>query len=301
MIKFQRNYKLTIQEDGQEVIIIKYPITLEFVISRKSLSSAGNASFRLLNLSQENRGKIYKNQIEIDKMISIKLEAGYGESLSTIFNGNIQTANSQRPEGAVDFITEIKAYDYAFVMVNNESSFTVEGKEASKDSVIRRLCADLKYPVDGVMSPMPIGAIGEFDKTERRTYSVCGNTWEAIKKETDGKCFIDNGKVFCMADNEAIEGDITVIRSASGLLGTPRVDGIQLIFETIFEPALKIGQTIRLDSDSMKEFNGTYKIIGLDHAGVISGAQAGKCKTRITIMIGSEGQDNPFSIIQEGK
>lgn len=308
MIKFQRNYKLTVHEDTKEAIVITYPLTLEFAISRANLSMAGTATFRIYNLSAETRGKIYKNPVNIDKMIRIKLEAGYGDSLSTIFDGNVSWARSSRGEGQTNFITEINAFDYAFVMVNSQSSWTVQDPDSSQDKVIRRLCQDLKAPVDGVYKSIPIGAIGSFSTRQRRSFSVSGSTWEALKTETGNRCYIDNGKVFCMSSNEIVAGDIPVINSDSGLLGSPKVDGQFIVFDMVFEPALKIGQKVKLDArtlsnegDNFSAHNGYYKVIGLDHTGTISGAVAGKCKTRCTLLIGSAGEDDPFTLLEDGK
>lgn len=301
MTKWGRNYKLTIKEDGKEQFVIEYPLTLELVVSRSTWSMSGEATFRIYNLSKETRGKIYKNQIEISRMIKIRLEAGYGDNLSTVFDGDVLWARSSRVEGQVNFITEISAFDAGFAKVNSTSDWTVEGSDASKDKVIRRLVGDLKNPIDGVSVSLPIGAIGVFSDVTRGKFTASGNTWDLLKTETGGNCFIDNGRVFCISSNEAIIGDMTEISNDTGLLGTPRVDGIYLYAEMVFEPGLQIGQQIFLSSDSLdseyRSFGGLYKVVGIDHSGVISGAVSGKLKTRVTLMVGSQGQTNPLSII----
>jgi len=233
--------------------------------------------------------------------MTIKLEAGYGDNLSTVFDGNVTWARSSRGEGQTDFMTEISAFDYGFVMTNSQSNWPVAGIEASKDSVIRRLCSDLKRPVNGVPTSIPVGAIGSFDKTAQRAFSACGNTWQQLIEQTGGNCFIDSGRVFCVAPNEVIVGSITEISSDSGLLGTPTIDGIHIKAEMLFEPGLRIGQKVNLKSTSLnssgRSFNGIYKIISLEHAGTISGAVSGKLKTKVLMMVGSQNFDNPFDVV----
>ena len=300
MSKFQRNYKLTIQKDGEDEVVISYPLTLDFAITRADLSFSGMASLRVLNVSPETRGLIYKNQTDISTFVKVRLDAGYGDQLATIFDGNASWIRSLRPERSVDYVTEINAYDYGFVISNSRSSFTVQGKAASQDAVIRRLCNDLRYPVDGVQTVMPVGAIGNFDKTSRTKYSVNGPTWDALKTESGQKCFIDNGTVYVLGVNEVVGSEVFVVNSDTGLLGTPKVDGVHITVEMIFEPGLKIGQMVYLDSSSLPDFNGTYKVIGLSHSGSISGAVSGSCKTVVTLMVGSANSEDPFTIVEEG-
>jgi len=305
--KFNRNYKLTIQEDGKDAIIIEYPLTIEFTIQRATWSMSGTGKIRIYNLSKVTRRAIYKNPIEVSRFIRCKLEAGYGDNLSTIFDGDIKWARSSRAEGSVDFITELDVFNYAFVVDKSESPWSVDdaGKTAppyatSKDQVIRRLCSDLKYPQDDELVSMPIGAIGSFDKAKRRSYVANGNTWDQLKTETDGKCFIDDGKVYCLGINEVIDGDITEISSETGLLGTPKVDGMYLMFDILFEQSLKIGQKVDLKSDTLTDFNGVYKVIAVTHSGTISGAVSGKCVTSVTLMVGSAGKEDPFTTVKQG-
>lgn len=302
MTKLFRNYKITIQEQGQDEIVIKYPLTVDFAIMRSTWSMSGTARIRLYNLSKENRRVIYKNKTELSRIIKIKFEAGYGDVLSTIFEGDILWCNSYRIEGKTDFITEIDCFGYSWVFKKSVSDWSVSGLACSKKKVIERLCGDLKT-VDfdsGEELSIPVGAIGNFSETERRSYVASGNTWELLKIETDGDCYIDNGKVFCLQKNEAVEGNVPLINSETGLLGTPKIDGLQLEVNMIFEPGLIVGQKIELDSstEDFKPFNGIYKTIQVEHFGTISGAVCGDCKTRAVMMVGSEGADDPFNIIE---
>ena len=305
MDKWIRNYKLTIQNDGEEAVVVQYPLTLELAITRATYAMAGAAMLRIFNLSKETRGRIYRNFNDLPKLMTIKLEAGYGDNLSTIFDGNVVWAKSSRGEGQVNFITEINALDYGYAKSNSTSDWSAVGADASKDKVIRRLCSDLKRPVNGVLTANPVGAIGSFDKADRRTFHATGNTWELLKTETGDNCFIDNGKVYCMAPNEVVDGDITEISDKTGLLGSPQIDGVFLFADTVFEPGLRVGQRVNLLSTALntvyKDFSGVRKIIGLEHSGTISGAVCGKLKTRVTLSIGSESQQDSFVTVKEGQ
>ena len=51
----------------------------------------------------------------------------------------------------------------------------------------------------------------------------------------------------------------------------------------IFEPRLQIGQFIDIQSKTETIYNGTYKVIGIEHSGTISDSQSGTCKTKVSL------------------
>jgi hypothetical protein len=292
MLKFGRNYKLTIQiDDTGNVIEVAFPLTLDFLVSRANLSSAANATFRIYNLNPNRRQQVYKAPNDIALVRAIKLEAGYGDSLSTIFNGFIREAQSYRPEGTINFITEIAAYDYSLSMPTQKCNRNIPAPTTYKNIIDILILEDLKAT---------IGAVGAFPELYPGNFTFCGNAWDALKLVTSDTCYIDNGKIFCLHDDEAIEGAILEVSSESGLLGTPKLNGQWIVFDTLFEPGLQIGQILKLNSRTIPQWNGTYKVIGLDHNGTISGAVGGRCKTTVRVMLGSANKSQPFNIVQEG-
>ena len=291
MDKFNRNYKLTIETDTVgSTLVVAYPLTLEFSIRRECLSSAGTATFRIYNLGQVNRNKIF-HPVTDPAWRAIKLEAGYGDPLSVVFNGFIQEAKSYRPEGQVNFITEITGYDIGQAMQKTTSDWNYSAPNNTFKYLINKIVTeDLK---------LPLGSMGSFKGVYALNGAFAKPAWEALKDVTDGDCYIDSGKVYCMKTNDAFDGAIPLINSDSGLLGSPRVNGNWIVFDMIFEPRLQIGQKVSLQSQSATKLNGDYKVISLEHSGTISGAVSGKCKTTVTLMLGSAGKEDPFDTVEE--
>jgi hypothetical protein len=284
--KWQRNYILTIEgTDGQVHEITKNPslLTLEFSIIRNNLASANTARLRIYNLNQSTRDAIFKDHFTVSDFRTIRLQAGYETEpvLPTIFNGNIQYCLSYRDERSVNFVTEINAYDYGFAMSNSYSSWN-KNPGASKQEVINQLVDDLV-----VQGNTTRGKISSFSGEYPRAFIAMGNTWDLLQRETEKHCYIDNGVVNCLADEDCIEGDIAEISSESGLLGSPRREESYLRAEIIFEPRLNVGQQVAISSRTQKGFNGTYKVTGIAHQGIISDSISGKCKTTLHILLGS--------------
>jgi len=209
------------------------------------------------------------------------LQAGYNEPLPAIFIGNMKQCLSYKDPGSVDVITDIQGFDFAFAMASSHSAWTINNP-VSKRGVITRLIGDLKdYQVSE-------GHVGDFEGSYARGYSVCGSTWEELQKETSGSVLIDNGKVHCLKDEDCFEGDISVLSSETGLLGSPRRTDRTITADMIFEPRLQIGQVVELNSDFNKNMNGQYKVVGIHHSGIISDAVSGQCKTTVQLFLGKK-------------
>jgi hypothetical protein len=284
MDKFQRNYRLEVQGGDGKVYVFNYPLTLQFSVQRAALASSNTATLKIYNLGQNTRNAIYKDVYDTETFRSVKLMAGYGDSLSEVLNGNVQEAKSYRESGSTNYITELNCFDWSFAMINAESDFT--RVSALRSQIINLLVNDM------VRTGVKRGVISNnFDSLDSATafpkrFIAKGNTWKLLNDATNNHCFIDNGAVNCLLDNDCFIGDIPVIDSSTGLLSTPKKSDFMLKVDILFEPAVKIGQQVELISASESLYNGTYKVIGIGHNGVISGAVNGKCVTSLILNAG---------------
>lgn len=273
--KFGRQYSILIDTIDDRTIEIKDPFTIEFSCKRNNLASANTANFKIYNLGLKTRDSIYKDKYDTLIYRKVEFKAGYTDDAPVIFRGNIQEASSMR--NGVDVVTEIVAYDGGDAITNSFSAVTVE-KGDSKENVLATLVNDLKN-VQG-------STIGTFTETNKRGKVLFGNTATIIKNETDDNFFIDNEKAILLNRDEAIDGDILLINAQSGLLESPQRSETQLVFKMLFEPRLKVGQLIKLESQVNSLYNGSYKIIGISHTGTISQSVGGKCETTVNLWLG---------------
>lgn len=274
--KFGRNYILTVQTENGELLVIQPPFTVEFDVTRNTLSSANICSIRIYNLGQNNRNKIRFNKMDTGDYRSVQLQAGYGTNLPIVFSGNITQAWSVR-EGN-NFITSIECFDAGFAFANAQTN-TPFPSGTAQTTVIKTLASSLPN--------VTLGAIGSFPGSLTRGASLSGNTIDLLRELTGGGFFIDNGKAYCLGDSEAIQGEMLLINSESGLLGTPVREQTLLNFDMMFEPRLTVGQKIQLDSSTGGNFNGFYKIISLKHRGTISAAVCGDAITTVGMFYGN--------------
>jgi hypothetical protein len=268
--KFGRTYELIIDPDEDDLIKIGLPFTIEFDIIRNTMSSANDCQLRIYNLSVNTRNKIRWNAYDYSNFKAIYFRAGYGINPPVIFAGNISSAWSYR-EG-VNFITQIECFDGGFAFSNGKTNTNFPSGTKQRDIIIA---------LGKTLPHTSIGHIGDYTGELGRGASYNGNTTQILTDLTGGGFFIDNGKVNALKNEEYIESEngITIINAKSGLLGTPQLENNVARFDMLFEPTLHTGQLAKLKSATENNFNGTYKIIGVKHRGMISGAVCGEVVT----------------------
>lgn len=279
MDKFGRNYSLEVQAIDGSLLTIELPFTLEFDIQKNNLGSANAASFRIYNLSKNHRSALRFDAYQFGNFRSLILKAGYGSDLSTIFNGNISQAWSVR-EGN-NFITELQCFDGGFALTNAKTGQTAVAGTTTKE-IIQRVFNDLKpYSVS-------TGAIGNsFNPvTISRGRPYSGATKDILNELTSKGFFINDSKAYALGDGDYIPGQFDTINSETGLIGTPLLNRTTVTIDMIFEPRLIMYQKVALKSVADAIFNRDYKVIGIQHRGMISPAVCGVATTHVTLNAG---------------
>lgn len=269
--KFGRNYELLVTTVSGTLLTIAPPFTLEFDITRNTLTSANVCQLRIYNLGEKTRNQIRHNATDFGQPYqAVQLRAGYGENMPVIFSGNISQAWSVR-EGT-NFITQIECYDGGFAFINGTTSASFPAG-TPQQTVISTLAASLPNT--------KVGAIGSFPGTLARGNSYSGNTVNILADLTGGGFFIDNGKANALGSSEYIAslGGTAIINSQSGLLGTPVLERTIVRFDMIFEPGLFPGRAVQLQGLTATNLSGLYKITAVKHRGTISDAVCGQVVT----------------------
>lgn len=307
MQKFQRNYKIQFEighlADSkadfipEEIIEIGYPITLHFSVENSPLAMVNTGRFQLYNLSPATQKLLHKDRNDILKYVTMKLYAGYQDTMPCIFWGNFLQCYSTRDSGSVDFITSIEATNLMYMFINGYVNNTY-----SEGTVPEFLFKDLLM---GTVPDVQLGYISKELKPLQSDQTFLGNMYDLIRDEySNMQVYIDNNQFNVIAEDEVIPGDIQVITSKSGLLSTPVRHDQVFEVESIFEPGLKVGQAVTLLSQTAEHANSTYKIIALNHSGVISPVESSTAITRASLYLGGynfKQLDQPTQIYGETK
>ena len=322
MSKLGRNYKLLIQDrfittsalgpvstQSTTALEIDYPLSITFNVQRAIGGIYENTmDIEIYNLSPSSRAKLVKDAFNIDifpnsnpdgltngvpQYRQIWLSAGYGKNILPIFVGTILEAYSKRV--GVDMITHIHAVSGAFGMFNSFINQTY-GAGTPYQSIVNDIVNRLVKS-----GSIQEGAIAPVDGTAINGYTAFGDSFDILTEF--GQVNIDLNKINILQANNIINtslggvNNIYLISSDTGLLGTPVRRETYVDVDMIFEPAIQLAQLIQIQSTTDKRFNGQYKVMGINHKGIISGAVNGELTTTLKLWIG-ENLINGFSKIK---
>lgn len=289
MLKFQRNYiaefEIGERTDANELIprqelTIQMPTTIEMKIDSGIANLASNiAHIKFINLSEDNKALLWLEAWNnANKYVFMKLYAGYGQNMPLIFAGFVYQCTSYKTGGSTEFITEIICNNTGY-LIDKEFLNVTFSKGTKFEDIIKFITQDNKYIRAGYLTP-DIAPI-------KRDKTYIGQPLDVLKRENSGyDLFIANGELNVLGDRDVIPGEVQVISDESGLLGSPNRSTNWVECDMVFEPGLRAGQAVALNSSTMPWFNRVYKVIDVKHSGTISPNTCGKLITTVTL-----GQD----------
>lgn len=300
MLKLHRNYK-AVFEIGERIdhelipreeLVIQPPFTIQLQTNSGINNTASNTGqFQFINLSENAKRTLWLDIWNFSKKyIHLRLYAGYGDTMPLIFAGFVNQCMSYKDGGSTDFITELVTNNNGMVQDRDYLNVTFS-KGTKLSDIISYATQNNKYVRAGYITPdiLPL--------SRDRTY--IGQPLDLIHRENSGyNLFISNGEVNILGNRDVIPGEVQVISDKSGLLGSPKRSQAWVECDMIFEPQLRAGQAIALDSVTMPFLNRTYKIIQVQHKGIISPTTAGKLITTV-VLSGFDNTEQPRELKKE--
>jgi hypothetical protein len=206
------------------------------------------------------------------------------QSLPLIFLGSVKQAYSLR-EGA-SWVTTIQAWDGGYAVTQGDISTPITPSPSLSQQ------EQLSIMVNQLIDAMPDVTLGYLDTalgiSNIRGVSLSGSPWVRLNQLADflyANLWIDLGKVYMLSKSTvgvpSLTGGLVTITPQQGLLETPMRQNTIVSFEMIFEPRLKVGQSVDLQSIETVN-NGKYVVHGINHHGIISDAVGGDLRTKVS-------------------
>lgn len=287
-------------QKGKNALVIELPFTLDIDISSVIAVDGNRANIKVYGLNEKNRNKLFQNPWNIPILQDGKkgfrrviLEAGYGRSIYPIFDGVLTRGYSVR-EG-VDWTTNLECISSAVGVYNtfiNKSYNDTKQKEIVED-IIKQMSqyGDL---TKGVVTP-------SLSTDSTGPVSFVGESYRLLS-QFGVDVFVDGGKLNVLRVDEVIGSldlQIPGINANSGLIGTPILnnDGY-VVVNMIFDPTIKLATLVNLESVTASFFNGYYKVMSVEHKGVLSSSKEGMLITTLKLWSGGSLVNN-FKIVAQ--
>lgn len=264
-----------------DTVIVEYPLTTDFAISRNSYSQVNTGFLTIYGLAQGTREKLYKDRYDVTTYIEVEVRAGYEDGMSLIFKGTVKECQSYKESGGTEYRTEVEAWDGGLSVYKGEDNDSFSA-DVDKATILETLCQN--------MPTVKVGAISEdyYNETTLRPSVYTKKTYDELMTITDGNMFIDFERIYFLKENDVIDGNISSLDVSNSLLGSPKRSNSIIKIQVIFEPRVIVGQWLTVTSLSLPYLNGTYKVLGVAHDGTISGAKCGNMITTIDLFIGTQ-------------
>ena len=251
--RFDRDYELTIQVEQRRAVVITPPMRIAFSADKSVSGGLNKITIKAYNLTEANRLAIQKDP-EQQKRVPFSLRVGYSGSLELIFKGTVFKASSRR-EGA-EIVTEIEGLDGGFDFLNSYVNRTVKGKDSA---------------INGVLSDLPNTQRGKITGQSAliRPRVMVGSAMTVLDSLIDDGAtwYVDDERLYVLKQDDVISRFIPLVSSDTGLVNTPEREQSRVTFETLMNPALKIGGLCQLESITAPHLNGVYRIDSMGYSG----------------------------------
>lgn len=300
--KFGRTYQLTVRGKNGQDISINFPTTLELSITHNIFASSNVADFSLYGLSASNRSEIAFNQFLKPQAFPVILRAGYlsqapggllgsPSALPVIFDGyaNVAFTEKQGPE----LITRINALDNGDITTGQPAGFfgPTNSYSAKVGTSFSEMFQNVVKRLSGNVTPGFVQVTPTPPPVTGKPRIFTGNVWDNLQKlarEASGAhVFIENNICNMLGQNDVLStaNNLGILSSSSGLLGIPKYTDANIMCSCIFEPSLRIGALLELQSQYNPQISNVIcKIVGYTHHGVISGVESGELYSDIVLM-----------------
>ncbi len=286
---------------GKNALEIQIPFTIEIDISNIISVDGNKANIKIYGLNETSRNKLFQNRFNIPILEDGKkgfrrviLEAGYGKNIYPIFDGVLVEGYSVRD--GVEWITNLSCISSAVGLYNTfiNKSYNAGIKQIE---VVNDIITEMSQYGD-----LQKGAVTtSLDAKFNESVSLVGESYN-ILTQFGVEVFVDMGKINVLQINEVIGKlglQVPNINADSGLIGTPVLnnDGFVTV-NVMFEPTLRLAALINLESVTAPYFNGYYKLMSVEHRGVLSSSKEGMLVTTLKMWNGRSLVNN-FNIVAQ--
>jgi hypothetical protein len=239
---------------GDRVIKVTPPMRIVFNAYKHGVSGQNDLTVKLYNLTQDHRLALAKDIEQSDIVIPVELLAGYRDALLPIFTGTVLRGSNER-EGP-DLVTILDCKDGGTDFQTGFVNATVKGKAQA---------------IKAVLDAMPRTGRGKItDLAEcTRPIVLVGPPARILDKliDTGEAWFVDGEKLYIIKDDETVDSYVPVVNAGTGLINTPTRDSHRVTFESLINPALRIGGLCQLESVTAPQMNGVYKLDAIEYNG----------------------------------
>lgn len=254
MRRFNRDFRLVVQPPQGAPVEVRPPMRVVFDANKSISGGLNKAQIQLYNLTERHRLALVKDAEEGEKVIPVRLEVGYQDRVEAIFKGTVFRGMNERQ--GPDLITTLECLDGGVDYLNSFTSRAVIGGRRAVDACLR----DMPRTSTGKITERPVLT---------RPKVLVGNSARLIDEMVGpGETwYIDDEQLYIVKDDEVVSQFIPLVSARTGLISTPERENRLVTFETLMNPAVRIGRRAQLQSATAPHLDGVYRVETVNYAG----------------------------------
>lgn len=233
---FGRDVRVTVLPSGREGVEIR-GLRMEFDVEKTSTSAPNSLNLKIYNLSDKTVSSINRRDY------SLRLEAGYQESIALLYAGDVQTVIDEwQPP---DRLTTLECGDGHSVL-RTSTLFESFAAGTSARTIFERVANAMNVPLGEVR--------GVDDRQYVSGFSAAGSArtvLDTLCRRLKVRWSILDGVLVVLPLGEATREEIVVLSPDTGLIGSPERTDEGLRFRSLLNPKLNPGRRVRIESRSL--------------------------------------------------
>jgi len=260
---FNRGYSLLVgpkysgRDDDPNGLLID-ELRVAFKIEKSLDAIPNTAVFDVYNLSKKSRSLLEESTMKKERVPAVIFNAGYGTNIKNLFTGDASFVVSKKAGADIQTTIECGDGEAAFASARLDKSF-------SPGATAGAILKDLKTALG-----IDTGQVKGFNSSDQflNGLSLTGpvrNHLDLITKRQGLEWSIQNNQLQILPTKEALNEDVIVLNSATGLVGTPlrtkmvnqslllNKDGKQstsgVLCTALLNGEIKPGRRVKIESD----------------------------------------------------
>ena len=232
-----------------------------------------DSTFTLTNVNSNDLAQIVTNtSVFLERHRTVKCYAGYSDNVKCIFAGTVLQAN---PTNIPDTIITISAQaqwemmgKWINISYKNPKFLQLIEDAAEACGLRTNIPADIRNSVLQLTAGIDYsfnGSAYDFLRQVEQDLAIGNNTNDSLSFP------IKDGILYVYWTSKLYPASIPVINKNTGLIGIPTPTKIGINFRVLLDVSLQPLQTIRLETNRLKLYNGLYNINSIRHHGSLRG------------------------------
>lgn len=251
--QYLRKSSLVVGVPGQQSLDLSQ-LHFKFTVRRGDLQTPNTLDVRIYNVSDalakgllvgNNQTQAVTNSAEFSQ---ISLSAGYENAqFGLLFQGSIIQVRLGR-ESQADTYVDIRAADgdsaYNFAVVNTSlAAGSTPAQHVNVNAAAMNLPQGFAAQLPATALPRGKVFFGLARDSMRQVAQANGVNWS-----------IQNGQMQTVSLQQFVPGEVTVLNSASGMIGWPEITANGIHVRVLMNPNIKIGGVVQIDNKSVLEY-----------------------------------------------